>query len=40
MTTSEWLEFVEFTSQILWLFVSWMSGVLLGYMVGRIHGGD
>ena len=39
ITTTEWLEFIAFTSHILYLFVAFMSGVILGYVVGFRNGG-
>jgi hypothetical protein len=40
MTTTEWLEFIRFVSDLLYLFVSFMSGLVLGYMIGFKNGGD
>jgi len=36
MEYSQVMEVIKFTSDILFLFVSFMSGMVLGYMVGRI----
>jgi len=39
MTTTEWLEFIAFVSHMLYLWVSFMCGVLIGYIVGFRNGG-
>jgi hypothetical protein len=39
MTTSEWMLFIEFTSHMLYMFVAFMCGVLIGYIVGLRNGG-
>jgi len=39
MTSTEWLELIEFTSHILYLWVSFMCGLVLGYVVGFRNGG-
>ena len=31
----EWNEFIEFFSDILYLYVAWLSGVLLGYIIAK-----
>ena len=31
----EWNEFIEFVSDILYLYVAWLSGVLLGYIIAK-----
>jgi len=33
MSSSEWKEFFDFTSHILYLFVAFMSGVVMGYIL-------
>lgn len=40
MTTTEWIDFIEFISDLLYLFVSFMSGLVLGYIIGFRNGGD
>jgi len=40
MSTTEWFEFIDFVSNILWLLVAWVSGLILGYIVGFRNGGD
>jgi hypothetical protein len=37
-TTSEWMEFINFTSHMLYMFVAFMCGVLIGYLVGLRNG--
>jgi hypothetical protein len=39
MTTSEFLEFIEFVSDLLYFFVAFMCGLIIGYMVGFRNGG-
>jgi hypothetical protein len=34
----EWTEFIEFISSILYLCIAWLSGILLGYLIGRRDG--
>jgi len=34
----EWSEFIDFIARILYLYVAWLSGVLLGYLIGRRDG--
>jgi len=36
MQQQEILDLINFTSQILFLFVSFMSGMLIGYIIGRM----
>ncbi len=31
----EWNEFIKFVSDILYLYVAWLSGVLLGYIIAK-----
>jgi len=35
-----WTEFIEFISSILYLYIAWLSGILLGYLIGKRDGGD
>lgn len=39
MTESEILEFINFISQELYLFIAFMCGLILGYIVGYRTGG-
>lgn len=39
MTTEEWLILIEFASHLLYMFVAFMSGVIIGYLVGFRNGG-
>jgi hypothetical protein len=39
MTTTEWIEFIEFTSHMLFMLVAFMSGLIMGYMIGFRNGG-
>jgi len=36
----EWSEFIKFTENILYLYVSWLSGVLLGYLIRKKEEGE
>lgn len=38
MTYSDWLELIDFTSRLLFLFVSFMSGFVLGFILGFRNG--
>jgi hypothetical protein len=40
MTSSEFLEFASFLSDLLYHFVAFMCGLILGYMVGYGNGDD
>jgi hypothetical protein len=40
MTTTDWIEFIGFISDLLYLFVAFMSGLVLGYIIGFKNGGD
>ncbi len=40
MTTTEWIEFIDFVSETLYMFVAFMSGVVLGYVLGTLTGGQ
>ena len=33
-----WTEFIEFIVSVLYLYVAWLSGILLGYLMGRRDG--
>jgi len=35
-----WTEFIEFISGILYLYIAWLSGILLGYLIGKKDGGE
>ena len=37
--TEEILLFMQFTSHMLYLFVAFMCGIIIGYIVGKIEGG-
>ena len=39
MTTTELLEFIKFVSDLLYFFVAFMCGLVLGYMIGFKSGG-
>ena len=32
-------EFIEFIASVLYLYIAWLSGILLGYLMGRRDGG-
>jgi len=36
----EWNEFFNFVSSVLYLYIAWLSGILLGYIIGIKKGGD
>lgn len=36
MQQQEILDLIDFASQILFLFVSFMSGMIIGYIIGRM----
>jgi len=38
MTTNDWIEFILFTSHMLYMFVAFMCGIVIGYMVGFRNG--
>jgi len=40
MMKMEWNEFINFVSTVLYLYISWLSGILLGYIIGIRNGGD
>jgi hypothetical protein len=37
--TEEILLFIQFTSHMLYLFIAFMCGIIIGYIVGKIEGG-
>ena len=39
MSNAEAVEFIQFIENVLWLFVAWLSGVYLGYVIGFRNGG-
>ena len=36
----EWSEFFKFAESILYLYVSWLSGILLGYLIRKREEGE
>ncbi len=40
MTTSDWIIFIEFFSNMLYMLVSFMCGLIIGYIVGFRNGGE
>ena len=36
----EWSEFIKFTENILYLYISWLSGILLGYLIRKKEEGE
>ena len=39
MTTDEWFIFIDFFSHMLYMFVAFMCGLVIGYLVGFRNGG-
>ena len=39
MTATDWLEFVDFVSHELYLFIVFLCGLIIGYLVGFKNGG-
>jgi hypothetical protein len=39
MSTTEWLEFISFVSDMLYMFVAFMCGLIIGYVIGFRNGG-
>jgi hypothetical protein len=39
MTTTEWIDFIQFVSHILYMFIAFMCGLIIGYIVGFRNGG-
>ena len=35
-----WTEFIQHIVSVLYLYIAWLSGILLGYLIGRRDGGD
>jgi len=40
MATEEWFIFIDFFSHVLYMFVAFMCGLIIGYIVGVRNGGD
>jgi len=38
LTYSEWIELINFISHMLYMYVSFMCGILLGYVIGFRNG--
>jgi hypothetical protein len=36
----EWSEFFKLTENVLYLYVSWLSGILLGYLIRKREEGE
>ena len=36
----EWSEFFNFVSSVLYLYIAWMSGIFLGYIISERNRGD
>ena len=36
----EWSEFFKLTESVLYLYVSWLSGILLGYLIRKKEEGE
>ena len=39
MTTNDWLIFINFVSDMLYMFVAFMCGLIIGYIIGFRNGG-
>jgi hypothetical protein len=39
MTTTDWMIFIEFVSHMLYMFIAFMCGIIIGYIVGFRNGG-
>ena len=39
MTAEDWILFIQFTSHLLYMYVAFMCGVIIGYIVGFRNGG-
>jgi len=35
-----WTEFIEFIASILYLYIAWLSGILIAYLIGKRDGED
>ena len=35
-----WTEFIEFIASVLYLYIAWLSGILLGYIISERNRGD
>jgi len=33
-----WTDFIQFVASVLYLYIAWLSGILLGYLIGRRDG--
>ena len=33
-----WTELIEFIASVLYLYIAWLSGILLGYIIGKREG--
>jgi hypothetical protein len=40
MTSAEWMIFIEFLSHMLYMFIAFMCGIIIGYIVGFQNGGQ
>ena len=40
MTAEDWIIFIQFASHLLYMYVAFMCGVIVGYIVGIRNGGD
>ena len=38
MTEQDWLIIIDFTSDMLYMLVAWLSGLVLGYILGFKNG--
>jgi len=39
MSTEEWFIFIDFFSHMLYMFVAFMCGLIIGYLIGFRNGG-
>ena len=39
MTTTEWIEFINFVSDMLYMLIAFMCGLIIGYILGFKNGG-
>lgn len=35
MTSEDWIIFIDFTSHVLYMFVAFMCGIIIGYITGK-----
>jgi len=33
-----WTDFIDFIASVLYLYIAWLSGILLGYIIGKREG--